>query len=182
MNLLDLIASVTASIAWPAAAAFVVFFLRDEVRGLLRSLRITRLKMKDFEAEFVESVSQVEKELAGPKESQILIDVPISDRSLKLLDADPNYAVLDAWKEIESKIRDVSVSKLDNARNMPISRHIMALVKAELLPTEIGYALQELSAARNQIVHESEFKLNKATALRFLDLAADFAGVVSKIM
>ena len=182
MGLAELISNIVSAVAWPIAVGLCVFWLRDEIRGLLRSLRITKLKMKDFEAEFVESVDKVESELSEPKQRELIRDEPISGKTLGLLEVDPNYAVLDSWKELENSIRTISSEKLGNQRNAPMSRHIIALVKAEMIGPEIGSALQELNAARNRIVHEPNHTISKSSALRYLDLASDVSALVSRIL
>ncbi len=148
----------------------------------MKSLRITKLKMKDFEAEFLEGVESAEKDLSEPNTRSIVVDEPISESKRELLEANPNYAVLDSWKEIEDNIRQISIKKLSSPTAYTTRRHIMALVNAGELTPEVGSALEELSIARNRIVHETDYKLSKKAASKYLDLAADVAGLLVKLL
>lgn len=182
MSYLDFFSSIISSLAWPGAIVLLAWLMKDELRGLVNSLRITRFKLKDFEAEFAESMNSIEKEISDPAVRDKVADEPVPQEYKKLLDVDPNYAVLDAWKDLEARVVELSVRKFDNPKTWPVRRHILDLVKRDVLPPEVGSALEELNHARNQIVHARDYKLEKNAATRYIDLAADMVGFLMRIM
>ena len=179
MSILEFLSSIVSSLAWPTAIALVVFVLKEEIRALLKSMRITKLKTMNFEAEFVESLTAAEKEIDRPELKRVLQDEPLPESSQRLLDSDPNYAVLDAWKQLEAQIVHKSVSKYDNPRNWAFRRHLYFLLKNNDIPEEMGSAIEELRNARNKIVHSDDMKLTKSSASRYIDVMADLMAFFS---
>jgi len=170
---LELVAKLVASLAWPIAALLVAVIYRSEIRKLVSLLRVSKLKFGNFEAEFAESLDDVQAELRSDPDLKVEKHAP-SPEILGLMQVDQKYAVLVAWARIEEKLRDLAKHTFPydyerHGRAIPMFRIINDLE----LPRAMQNALTELLRARNQIAHSSEPDMSDQEILRFLDIASD---------
>jgi hypothetical protein len=179
MDWLSFIAALVGHLAWPAAIAAVALLFRSQVQALFQNLN--RLKWRDIEAEFGEKVDQIREDVREIESSPDFRDEPVAPKLIELVETHPHLAVLEAWKQLERSIIDVSVRKFNNDRRLPLSKHLSDLVKAELLPAAMVKAVEDIREVRNQAVHETDASIPRGRAYVLLDTIADIVGFISRI-
>ena len=181
MTWMHFVSIILPSLTWPIVAIVIYLGMRKEIKELLRSLKITKIKASGVELEFENDLHAAQQELKAPNLAGKLPDLPVPEKSLKLLETNPNYAILEAWKEVEASIIELSSTKYGTPRNFSFRRHLLELVKKDVVPPEVFEAIEELNRARNRIVHEQNFRVEKKTATRYVDLLSDIAGFVNQL-
>lgn len=176
MNGLEFLASIINSLAWPASLFGVIFLFRGKVAELIPY--IGKLKYKEFELEFRESMRELgaeAKELENV-ESQEPIEVPDeADQLYALAEISPRAAILESWLRVEShavmalRARDVAsdeeMRKLTPMRLARLVESTNALSDEEL---KIFHKLREL---RNRAVHLGDPELSAKDVVEYIDLS-----------
>jgi hypothetical protein len=188
VNGFEFVASIVGSLAWPVAFVIAGLVFRDDLRSLFNSINLKRLKLGSFETEFDvaadldQSITTAEADIRKGISDGSISDEPPNPKLIALMEIDPGLAIIDAWRSLEEDISRVSSEKFGNPKNWPARRHIVDLIKRNEIEEEVGAALLELNHSRNQIVHNRNYKVDRARSFRFLDIAADAAKILSRIM
>ena len=184
MNVLQFIASIVESVAWPATAVIAFLLLRKRLPEIFPF--IERLKYKGIEIEFRKSIHKL------AKTSRSALPIPGMDeesaaqrtRLYELAEASPRSAILESWLQVEAAGIDAL-----KARDAPTQQKSYVvgprklgelLNRAEIIngkQLEIFYRLREL---RNKAVHlrDATFKLSEV--IEYIDLASALASQIRR--
>jgi hypothetical protein len=103
MGWLEFLSSVIESLAWPAAIAFVVYLLRNQIRALLAGLR--SLAYGGVRAEFGEHVQEAEIAAEGAElPSELTPGSALSTELWPEISSAPRAAVIEAWLAVEREL------------------------------------------------------------------------------
>ena len=153
---MDFIVRLVEAVAWPAAAVWLGYLFRADLRALLN--RVSHLKYGEAEAMFevgVEKIGEDVPRLPPPKTQEELEPISIKERELfELSERSPRAAVLEAWLEVEREIA-VAATKLQLPPN-----DMVAVLKHSDLTSEYVPTFQQLRALRNQAAHADAFSPN----------------------
>lgn len=181
MDWLTFFAEIIKAAAWPSATFAIVFMLRKPLRELLKLLR--RLKYGDFEAEFDKEVNEA-KETAEELSQQLtpaLSEAADFATYSNLIKVNPRSAILEAWRTVESELRNLARSKqLLMEATPPPSRVLRVLDRAKELDTAQVALIHDLRALRNQAAHLEDFSPSENAALNYVQLALSIRDAVRK--
>jgi hypothetical protein len=174
------IASLVASLAWPAAIAAIVLIFRSELTRILQ--RLAHLKYRDLELEF-EKVRQQAEELHEelPREEPTSRDpvvLSLEDQIWEAVERAPSAAILLAWSVLESAIAS-AVMRLAISPEPPSFRspmhNIEMLSKYAALPDQYAHLLNGMRALRNNVAHhrDSTSSITQEQARNYAKIAID---------
>jgi len=171
MTVLEFIASLVGSLAWPLAAVLIAALFRSQISALMRKLRT--LSFGSAQADFSEKLDQleVESEAAVPAQGDVPEAPDLSARFQQLLAVSPAAAILDSWREIEDEVARIAVRRgiSTDVRNM---RKLMAaFVGQGILDPGAAHMFEDLRGLRNVAAHRSEQEITASDAIRFQELA-----------
>lgn len=178
MGVLDFIASLVSSFAWPLAAFIIALVFHKQIGSLLA--KVKTLKWGEAAVDFTEKLDKVESEAAvladQTKAQDTATPAAPSGRFHELLAISPNAAILDSWSEVESEIR--KPGKHHGLIDSPArpSRIGDQLVKDGVLPIGVHKMLAEMRSMRNQAAHGAQ--TTPEDALRFYQLSQRTLGFI----
>jgi hypothetical protein len=183
MDAYTLTSELAKAFAWPTGAVVIVLLLRKQLEMLIPLLK--KVKIKDFEAEFVsETLERAEKTAAqalSPNANALAASVPAAmvPSSLAkvgvdpdLLLASPEAAILDTWQRFEQVAREAA-TRLKIAYPARASlRDILEAIQQHGLFADAQMRLfNDLSVLRNMAAHgDRNHSITVAAATRFLGL------------
>lgn len=170
MGVLDFVASLVNSLAWPLAAVAIALIFHKQIGALLA--KVKTLKWGEAAVDFTEKLDKVETEaaaLADQADEQDTATPAAPRRFHELLAISPNAAILDSWSEVESEIR--KLGKHHGLIDSPArpGRIGDQLVQSGVLPTGVQKMLAEMRSMRNQAAHGAQ--TTPEDALRFYQLS-----------
>ncbi|MBC9031823.1 hypothetical protein IAG41_05420 [Sphingomonas sp. JC676] len=172
MGVLDFIASLVDSLAWPLAAVIIALVFHKQIGSLVA--KVKTLKWGEAAVDFTEKLDKVETEAEALAHATDGQDTPAvaaapSGRFHELLAISPNAAILDTWSEVENEIR--KLGKHHGLVDSPArpSRIGDQLVQSGVLPVGIHKMLAEMRSMRNQAAHGAQ--TTPEDALRFYQLS-----------
>lgn len=193
MDILQFIASMVNSLAWPAAAIVMVIILRRPIAALLRRGQVKRLKAGPAGLEleyFDEKLKEANEALAEePTQAASLTISTIPEIAMtrddfmtelrQLAEVAPSAAILESFARLEKALRYTveSASGLEATPRRPTSIRTLARRALDLkLITEPEFAaLEDLAVLRNAIAHggttedlDTDRALNYAETVRQL--------------
>ena len=164
-------------IAWPISIIVLAYLFRKDIsKGLAK---LTKIKYKDLEAEFSETIKQIEEQMP---ELQLEDEGDVYNQSLvrqreeiqSLGRASPRAAILEAWLELERTLLRAAQYK-----DIPIDRDIrrvtQELVKHSPLTATVSDLVDSLRRLRNLAVHETEFDLTQNAVDEYIYRALNVA-------
>jgi hypothetical protein len=182
LELVKSFVELTKGVAWPLAVLAIAILFRKEIRRLLR--RLTKLKYKEAEAEFSEMLLKAQAdapEVLSPPEPETEEEERHKRIFAELAARSPRSAVLEAWREVESALREAVTAnriKLSDRDMISPRELIRALEGRKLIDLKTARLLYDLRALRNEAAHapDAEFGTTQgaldyaALATRVLDL------------
>lgn len=184
MNWLQFIATIVASLAWPATLIVAFFVLKNQLPGIFPFFE--RLKYKDLEVEFRKSV----QDLAEKSRTTLPVTEPgeqaaaPQNRLYTLAEISPRLAILEAWLEVESaaaevlQARDPSLaSKVRMAAPLRIGELLNRREIINGAQLEIFHRLRDL---RNKAVHIADATFQLREVAEYIDLASSLAAQIRK--
>jgi hypothetical protein len=186
------VASLVASLAWPAAAASMVFVLRRPIVRMLRDRQIQSLEAGPSGVKlsfFDDQIKDAKKELAEASVGQDEVTEPSAERIADITAAQsdfmeemhqlakvaPRAVVLESYARLEEVLRNtVHVTGQERSRyrgNISIRNLARKAVEQGLLtPSEMA-AFDDVSVVRNILSHEGAGDLDASRALSYADIA-----------
>jgi hypothetical protein len=171
MGILNFIASIVGSLAWPSFALAMVLFLRKPLRDLIPLLQ--RLKYKDLEVEFGRRVEEVRAEL--PQTVRQVLPGPEMGAIAKLAEISPRSAVLESWLNVEQTALETANRFGANLGPSQTYQAIKFLERSDKMDRSLVSLLRDLRGLRNQAAHTPDFALGKAAALQYAESAYDLS-------
>jgi len=182
MDTLSFVAQLIDSLAWPIMVLLAFLFLRNPIASQLQWL--TRVKYKEFEAEFSRQIEAARQELQlEPGDETAVPSSPESQEYIQeLAAASPRAAIVEAWIGFEvtatSSLRQLDVLP-ERAELIPFPRLLAALQQAELLFPNEAHTLKELRTLRNKAAHEYRPGIDQTSAQKFADLMRNLSESVA---
>jgi hypothetical protein len=175
----EFIVRIVEALAWPAAVLAIFWFLRGEIGGLIRRLR--HVAWRDAEAHFLESVEDAEREIVAAGLPEVPLSEPRKARKeelAKLAEISPRAAVIEAWLDLESALRNRTGGETDAERRRSVEQVMRDLVGEGLLPRGLTGPISALRDARNAAVHVPDYSLPIESAIDYIDSAESLAAMV----
>lgn len=176
MNGLEFIASIIDSLAWPASLFGVLFLFRAKVAELIPY--IGKLKYKEFELEFRESMRELgaeAKALEGEASKEPLEDPSVADQLYSLAELSPRAAILEAWLNVESHaamaLRSRGIATDEEIRKLAPMRLARLIESAAALNDEEMKIFHKLRELRNRAVHLGDPDLSAQDVAEYIDLS-----------
>lgn len=175
MDWKEFIASLAASVAWPAAVVIAVVLFRAQLAGLLEG-PLKSLKAGPLAVEFWE------RQLAEVGESVLALDPSPTpsehdhelQRIWSLTTSVPSAAVLEAFRIVEQELYVLArKAKLNAPENMPFPNVVRLLQGEGLIDQELVSAIVGLRKLRNTTAHcrDPEATISVAQAKEYVGLA-----------
>lgn len=178
VSVLEFIASLAESLAWPLVVLFAVLVFRRQLVALVTALvarPLASLKVGPFEAAWEawdQKVAAVEADLGptpspppdSPKDDRVV------DELVKLARTRPGDAVVMAFERIEDQLYQLltDAGARPDRRSAPhLARQALAM---GLVQEETVRAIEGIAELRNLAAHGSAGKLDQARALEYLAL------------
>ncbi len=171
----EFIVRIVEALAWPAVVLVMFWFLRRQIADLIR--RMKRFGWRDVEAEFAESLVEAEREIA---EADLPANPLTEDRMarrqdlVKLAETSPRTAVIEAWLDLESALRNRAPS--DAIRS--VDQVVNDLVAGGYLPRGLTGPIFALRKARDTAAHAPDYSLPIESAIDYIDSAEHMAQMV----
>ena len=176
MNLLAFFAQLVDSLAWPVLVAWLAYGFRTPIARLLG--RIKSLKYKELEAEFEQTLDEIE--IIPAPERPVAIEEDIARDTItiiELADVSPRAAVMEAWIRIERATRTYLDS--DGLKRRYSYQGLRRLPSDKLKPIEsILSPYQELRLLRNKATYADDFDINPNVAKEYVEIAANIERVI----
>lgn len=185
-SVLDFIASLIDSLAWPVAVVVIAIVLRRPISGLIKAIRT--LSFGDARAEFGEEMNSAEAkaevlkteaatsgEPIVPLDQQVLKSGDMSiatpfPRFEKLAVAAPSAAILEIWSVIYRELNKAATAHGIKARNA--KGVIDQLALRGVLDSLVVSLLNDLRVMRNSAAHSApDQPMTVADAIRYRDAA-----------
>jgi hypothetical protein len=170
VSVLQFIASIVNSLAWPLVVLGSVVILRGPLRALLPLLQ--RLKYKDLELDFGQQVRELNAEVAAelPAPGAAALPPIGGDPVIaRLAETSPRAAVLEAWRAVEAAAL-LAARRLGGEvfRDKAFTLHAIRFLEGlDGLDSAIVSLLRDLRGLRNQAAHAPEFALSPGSALEY---------------
>ena len=173
------------AIAWPAAAVWLGYMFRGELRQLLT--RMSHFKYKDVEAKFEKELKHAETATdkvikAVPRELGEEPRDRIEEAYLQLsriLEVSPRAAIMEAWIQIETALAKLAGVSKDRMRGLSHGKAVLGtLIDENKLPQDSIDAFQSLRKIRNEAAHLPDFAISQNEAERYIDMAVKIAGAI----
>lgn len=177
-KVLDAIAKLLSSVAWPIAAVFIAFFFKKELAALLARLKKGKWGAAEFE--FENYVREVDAEADIPRTPEA---ESISPSAAARASEDPRGAIVSAWIEVEDALFDlVRVRQLSEPASSPKARSsvwaIRAAQKAQALDPTWVALFQDLRAMRNEAAHSADFSPTPEAVIKYVQLAKELTNAI----
>lgn len=177
MTWLDFFSSITSSFAWPLAFLVAILVLKVELSALLPHVR--KLKWKEFEAEFEQTLIQARENLDSDQEgghADLVLGSPAtlgSNQYRQLAGVSPRSAILESWRAVELAAYQAARSTSDETPQPRMtSAEIAKLLRDQgLLDGNEDMVFSLLRDLRNKAAHSKDFNLSPQEAVEFTLLA-----------
>ena len=170
MDWLQWSSSIVGSIAWPIAAVVIACIFRAQIAGLLAKIR--KLSWGDKVVDFADTLDKIESVSQDVIPPDVGVDAPspLPDmRFQQLLSISPSAAILDAWRPIELRLRDIASKyeafAVSYPRALTTGHVIEKLYKGNIISSGVYETLRDLQRLRNAAAHEAE--VTATDAIRF---------------
>ena len=155
MSILDFIAKVIESLAWPATTILIFWHSRAYIRRLLPF--VSKVRYKELEVEFERLLEQKTPDTPTlPSPEKKLLDDTLSTAS-ELADTEPSAAIIYAWQILEKEILATLNVLQPSTKNADVyqsrTRTIDIFREQDLITAQEAETLQRLRRLRNEVVH-----------------------------
>lgn len=179
----NLVARILEALAWPGVLIILLLLFRSQVISIFE--RVSKVKYRDFEAEFGRDLQDAEQKaeevkLPPPQDIKRATE-PITlassyDRLFELAAWSPRAAITEAWLRVEASIEEAAgVLQIEPRARRAGREIIVELVQREKLPQNIVGLYDGLRKMRNNAAHAIEFEINPKEATSYVDLALGVA-------
>ncbi len=182
-HVLDFIASITGSLAWPLGLLMGLLVLREPLIAALSNIK--SLRWGDAEATFDHGLREA-KESARAIEAEsegVVQPEPVAGLE-KVAETSPTGAIVDSWnavlEAVEQLIQRSAIAPPTTSRTSAASL-ISMIAQYGLLPPQELHLLQELRALRNRAVHSSPQVITVRQAQEYVVLARRLIGALDAI-
>ena len=184
IKIIEAIAKLLSSIAWPIAATAIALFYRREIAKLLA--RLKRFKSGESEMEFTDADFREGVQNAEEMAEDKVQHEKVTASAVEEASSHPRGTILTAWLEVED-----AVQRLDKAKgllkNKEYKTHsiipiIHEIQKRDLLDKTYIGLFHELRILRNNAAHQKEFNPSPENAIRYVQLTKSLVAAINKII
>lgn len=180
MTVLQFIASLVSSLAWPLAVLVIAVIFRAQIRQLM-SRPLRRFRAGPVEMEFDRLLSEVEVAVerpatAAPGEEQ-RSESPVIEELEGLVTTSPVAAVMDAHAAVERELRDLVLEAAPDAdvSRMAMGQLLRLALDHGVITPEAAKAVEGITVMRNLTAHG---RANEVTVER----ARDYLALVDAVL
>lgn len=203
VSVLEFIANMTGSLAWPVVVLVAVVVLREKLAAMLAALTsrvadIKNLRAPGVEVEFEKRTQEVRQEvrdLGHTVDAPRVADEPnpprpprsdIVSTALDVAAIDPRAAVISVFAEVENTLRQIALAIVPeeqkaNIERMSARRLAIDLQERGLLSDDAVRIVIQLSALRNEAVHKFVPNITVDAALDFIETCEELMNVLGRI-
>lgn len=187
--LLDFLANITGSMAWPGALLIIALLFRKEIVTLVQN--IESVKVAGVEAKIRKGLQQVEEELKATEpvtEDVAKLNSEEFKRLLTVAETSPTGAIIDAFKQVEELADELVRRELPRLREYPDGRRMPTialhknLLSLGVIPRSEANTFQKLRELRNRAAHAFDSEITSETAKEYVRLADRFADVLNQAL
>ena len=178
MGLLEFLASIVDSLAWPVFTFLLTSVIVTVFKKPLVELihRVRKISHGDSVVEMSEQFQQLKAELSqsGQQlETESLPPIGISQRDRFTIGNDPRALPIEAWLRAESAARQLLLANdVDDEIGSP--SEVLRRLRSENLIRQIEHdALRTLLSMRNRAVHEPDFDIDPEMRDQFVELTEE---------
>lgn len=176
INLIDVI-------IWPITILIIAVVFKRELKSIIG--RLSGVKYKDFEANFSNEIKnikekaemlQLEPKVKSNKTTKSLSQIEsIEDKLNLLIPISPRVAIIAAWIEIETAIKNLANESHLKFERMPkgILNLVHELAAQNLISENTTQLYEDLFKIRNEAAHAQESWLTQSDAKLLIRLATD---------
>ena len=170
-------------IAWPATVIVVILVLKKEIHALLA--RLSRVKVKEVEAEFRENMKKLElaeesSQSPNPEAKRKFIQGVDADRFTRLLQVSTRAAITEVWIEVERASEQVAKTLgVLEGRQPIVSIVLKMLMEENLFSPKMLEAYYTARRLRNEATHFPEFTISIDEAEKYISFCLDLAARIS---
>jgi hypothetical protein len=169
MNALEFVIQLLDKLVWPLTLFVLLYLVRKELKTLIPFLK--RARISEFELEFDRDLAAV-KSVAEDEFKVVQADWKVT--LITLAQHTPNIAILEAWKEIETRaetlIRILQPQvDLDSPTRFKMMQEI--LIRDYRIETKKGKIFNDLRQIRNRVAHAKSYTVNSDQALSYVAIA-----------
>ena len=175
MDALTFLSKLIESLAWPAIVVWLLWYLKEHLPALAKSLR--KLKVSGVETEFEK---QAEK-LAAETRTAIPAEPPSEDpevvRLKQIAEISPRAAIVEAWVRVETNAAEVVRKAGLRVPSAPGPIQLLnSLKQLEVLTPPQVSAFKHLRALRNMAVHGADMEVSSEAVNQYIVSAVAMAG------
>ncbi|NUM49027.1 MAG: hypothetical protein HUU38_30350, partial [Anaerolineales bacterium] len=169
--------------AWPLTLTMLLFTLKKPLFKLLGGVK--RFRYGDLEAEFGETVQQLEQQAQEAElpstESIKTASQPERTSSLyRLAEISPRAAITEAWILVEDELYKASTRlRLDLPFRTPPIRIVQEMEKQQLIHYKLASTIDKLRRLRNTAAHEKDFDIKTDDVIDYINLSIRSGEAVS---
>lgn len=178
MDILQFLAAIIGSLAWPVTVCAVAFLFRPQIEGLLKKLRKVTWgdKSADFSGE-LDKAEQAVREVREEGDQEEFIPPLPNESFQQILTISPSAAIMYAWTPLERRLLDIASSYKDPNELNPTGKRpvnspgfaLEILRKNKVISGSTSNAIKTLLNLRNLAAHGEE--VSAVDAARFNELA-----------
>lgn len=171
MGLLEFIASIVKSCAWPFVVGFIIYLFRTEIKPLLPYAQF-RLKHNETEVDIRLEMAKETAEQLPQGENLPQPTKEETERFNKVASINPRAAILESWLQVEE-----ALTSLAETAGLPVERGKSPLFQMRWLRSNAtidpptASVLDDLRSVRNRVVHDPSYVPSVKEAIGFRDLA-----------
>jgi hypothetical protein len=145
--------------------------------------RLRSLKYKDWQADFGEGLSKVEQQIETREQRpELPPNKQREERLLSVADSSPNFAVLEAWLNVEDALRTVARQNAIDFRRGSSPLYLTRRPRSQgIIDAQTAALLDDLRALRNLAVHpDPERPISVEEARRYGELANEVSALLEQ--
>jgi hypothetical protein len=188
MNWLQFIAALVSALAWPITLLIVILLLRRPIIELIPALR--KLKLKEFEIEFREKISELQPKISGGVqfanekivEEKIPLLKPLSYYH-DLAQVSPRAALMEVWMEVETAASDLYYRHFAGTEVHGTPSQMLNFFLSKNLISKIDFTkAKNLQELRNKAAHQIDIsEIGSDLIDAYVDAAFDIAKKLRQI-
>ncbi|MGJ7610111.1 MULTISPECIES: hypothetical protein [unclassified Variovorax] len=175
MDVLTFISKLVEALAWPAIVVWLLWYLKEHLPALARSLR--KLKFSGLEMEFEKQAEQ----LAAETQTAIPATPPFEDPDIARLrqigEISPRAAIVEAWVRVETNAAEVvRQAGLHMPNAVGPLQLLNSLKQLDVLTAPQVNAFRHLRELRNMAVHAVDMDVTPEAVNQYIVSAVAMAG------
>lgn len=167
------------AVIWPFVALVALMMFRRPILAVLPKLK--KLKYKEFEADFSETLRQMKQSETGRPPAAATMDSLVaapgfySEKIAEFEGMAPNAVVIDSWRILDQAAREMIIRrnfKLPDGGEAPYKAVEQVIAASGLVAEDDMKKFGELRRLRNKIVHADGYEIDRQQAEDYRNICA----------